>query len=84
MNAKSIDNMKLWIKDHYAAVLNQAPSDNLVRVFSDLSLLTNKYGYSFTITEIRIALTTSRSNTAPGSDGYRPEYSNYVSYRKMY
>ena len=31
--------------------------------------LTNKYDYSFTIPEIRIALKTSRSNTAPGSDG---------------
>ena len=65
----SIDNMKLRIKDHYAAVLNQAPSDNLVKVFSDSSLLTNKYDYSFTIPEICIALKTSRSNTAPGSDG---------------
>ena len=69
MNAESIDNMKLRIKDHHAAVLNQAPSDNLVRVFSDSSPLTNKYDYSFTIPEIRIALKTSRSNTAPGSDG---------------
>ena len=31
--------------------------------------MTNKYDYSFTIPEIRIALKTSRSNTAPGSDG---------------
>ena len=31
--------------------------------------MTNKYDYSFTITEIRTALRTSRSNTAPGSDG---------------
>ena len=52
-----------------AAVLNQAPSDNLVRVYSGSSPLTNKYDYSFTIHEIRIALETSRSNTAPGSDG---------------
>ena len=56
-------------KNHYAVVLNQAPSDNLVKVFSDSSPLTNKYDYSFTILEIRIALRTSRSNTAPGSDG---------------
>ena len=69
MNAESIDNMKLRIKDHYAAVLNQAPSDNLVKVFYDSSPLTNKYDYSFTIPEIHIALRTSRSNTAPGSDG---------------
>ena len=69
MNAESIDNTKLRIKDHYAAVLNQAPSDNLVKVFSDSSPLTNKYDYTFTIPEIRIALKTYRSNTAPGSDG---------------
>ena len=31
--------------------------------------MTNKYDYSFTISEIRTALRTSRSNTAPGSDG---------------
>ena len=69
MNAESIDDMKLRIKDHYAAVLNQAPSDNLVTVFSDSSLLTNKYDYSFTIPEMRTALRTSRSNTKTGSDG---------------
>ena len=69
VNAESIDYMKLRIKKHYAAVLNQAPSDNLVKVFSDSSPLTNKYDYSFTIPEIRTALKTSRSNTAPGSDG---------------
>ena len=61
--------MKPRIKDHYAAVLNQSPSDKLVKVFSDSSPLTNKYDYTFTIPEIRIALRTSRSNTAPGSDG---------------
>ena len=61
--------MKLRIKDHYAAVLNQAPSDNLVKVFYDSSPLTNKHDYSFTIPEIRIALKTSRSITAPGLDG---------------
>ena len=69
VNAESIDNMKLRIKDHYAAVLNQALSDNLLRVSSDSSTLTNKYDYSFTIPEIRTALITSRSNTAPGSNG---------------
>ena len=69
VNAESIDYMKLRIKNHYAAVLNQAPSDNLVKVFSDSSPLTNKYDYSFTIPEIRIALRTFRSNTAPGLDG---------------
>ena len=69
VNAESIDYMKLRIKNKYAAVLNQAPSDNLVKVFSDSSQLTNKYDYSFTIPEIRIALKTSRPNTAPGSDG---------------
>ena len=79
MNAESIDNTRLRIKDHYAAVLNQAPSDNLVKVFTDSSPLTNKYDYSFRIPEVRIALKTSRSNTAPGSDGIRTEYSNYVS-----
>ena len=31
--------------------------------------MTNKYDYTFTIPEIRTALRTSRSNTAPGSDG---------------
>ena len=66
---QSIDNMKLRIKDHYAAVLNQAPSDNLVKVFFDSAPLTNKYDYSFTIPKIFIALKTSRLNTAPGSDG---------------
>ena len=69
VNAESINNMKLRIKHHYVAVFNQAPSDNLVKVFSDSSPLTNKYNYSFTIHEIRIDLRTSRSNTAPGSDG---------------
>ena len=59
----------LRIMDHYAAVLNQAPSDSLVKVFSDSSPLTNKYDYSFTIPEICIVFKTSRSNTAPGSDG---------------
>ena len=33
VNAESIDYMKLRIKNHYAAVLNQAPSVNLVKVF---------------------------------------------------
>ena len=69
MNAESINNTKLRIKDHYAAVLNQAPSDNLVKKNYDSSPLTFKYDYSFTIPEIRIALKTSRSNTAPGSAG---------------
>ena len=69
MNSESIDNMKLRIKHHYVAVFNQAPSDNLVKLFSDSSLLTNKYDYSFTIPEICTAMKTSRSNTAPGSDG---------------
>ena len=59
VNAESIDYMKLRIKDQYAAVLNQAPSDNQVVVFSDSSPLTNKYDYSFTIPDIRIALKTS-------------------------
>ena len=69
VNAESIDNMKLRIKDNYVAALNQATSDNLVKVFYDSSPLTNKYDYSFTIPEIRTAAKTSRSNTAPGSDG---------------
>ena len=69
VNAESIDYMKLRIKDHYAAVLNQAPSDDLVKVFSESSPLTNKYDYLFTIPEIRIALGRYRSNTAAGSDG---------------
>ena len=69
VNAESIDYMKLRIKNQYAAVLNQAPSDNLVKVFSDSTPMTNKYDYSFKIPKIRIALITSRSNTAPGSDG---------------
>ena len=64
VNSESIDDMKLRIKDHYASVLNQAPSDNVVKVFYDSSPMTNKYDYSFTIPEIRIALRTSRSNTA--------------------
>ena len=67
-NAESIDDMKLWLKDHYAVVLNQAPSDDLVKVFSDSSQLTNKYDYSFTLPKIHTALKTSRSNTVPGSD----------------
>ena len=46
-------------KNHYAAVLNHAPCDNLVKVFSDSSTLTNKCDYSFTIPEIRIVLKTS-------------------------
>ena len=33
VNAESIDYMKVRIKNHYAAVLNQAPSDNPVKVF---------------------------------------------------
>ena len=69
VNAESIDNTKLRIKQHYAAILHEAPSDNLITVFSDSTPLTNKYDYSFTIPEIRIALKTSRSNTAPGSNG---------------
>ena len=69
VNAESIDDMKLGIENHYAAVLNQASSDSLINVFSDLSPLTNKYDYSFTIPEICIAFKPSRSNTAPGSDG---------------
>ena len=67
MNAESIGNMRLIIRDHYAAELNQAPSDNLVRFFSDSSPSTNKYDYSFTIPENRIALKTSLKT--PGSDG---------------
>ena len=31
VNAESIDNMKLGIEDHYAAILNQTPCDNLVK-----------------------------------------------------
>ena len=69
MNAESIDDMKLKIKNNYATVLNQSPSDNLVRVFYESSPLTNKYDHSFAIPEICAALRTSRSNTAPGSDG---------------
>ena len=69
VNAELIDNMKPGIKDHYAVVLNQAPSDNVVEVFSDSSPLTNKYDYSFTTPKICTALRTSRSNTAPGLDG---------------
>ena len=69
MNAELIDDMKSRIKNHYAAVLNQAPSDNLVKVFAELSPLTNKYDYSLTIPEIRIALKSWRLNIAPGSDG---------------
>ena len=60
--------MKLRIKKHYAAVLNQAPSYNLINVSSESSPLTNKCDYSFKIPEIRTALKTIRSNTAPGSD----------------
>ena len=61
--------MKLRIKNNYAAVLNEAPCENLVRMSSVLSPLTNKYDYSFTIPKICAALETSRLNTAPGSDG---------------
>ena len=69
VNAESVNDMKLGIRNHYAAVLNQAPSDNLVKVSSESSLLTNKYVYSFSIPEICTTLGTSRSNTAPESDG---------------
>ena len=69
VNAESIDYMKLRIKNHYVAVINLATSDNMVEKKSYSSPLTKKYDYSFTIHEIRIALETSRSNTAPGSDG---------------
>ena len=41
----------------------------MVMVSSELSSLINKYDYSFTIPEICTALMTSRTNTAPGSDG---------------
>ena len=68
VNAESIDYMKPRTKNHFAAVINLANSDNMANVFSDSSPLTNKYDYSFTIHEIRIALETSRSNSAPGSD----------------
>ena len=43
--------------------------DNCFGLNSSTTPLTNKYDYSFTITDICIALRTSRSNTAPGSDG---------------
>ena len=69
MSAESIDDMTQKMKNHIVVVLNQAPIDNLVKVFSESSQLTNKYDYSFTIPEICTALETSRSNTAPGSDG---------------
>ena len=68
VNAESMDDMKLMLKNHYAAVLIQAPSNNPVNALYVSSLLANKYNYSFTIPEIRTALRTSRSNTAPGSD----------------
>ena len=61
--------MKLKIKNHYAAVLNQAHSDNLKNVSSESSPLANNYDYSFTNPEIHTTLRTSRSSTAPGADG---------------
>ena len=79
VNAKSIDYLKLRIKNHYAAVLSQAPSDNLVKDFSNSSPLTNKYDYSFTIPEIRIALIHLDRTLHPDRMVYRPELSNYVS-----
>ena len=59
MNAESIDDMKLRMKNHYAVVLNQAPSENLVKDTSEF-FLTNKSDYSFTITEIRTVIKTSK------------------------
>ena len=61
--------MKSKMQNHYAAVLNQAPSGNLVKVSSESSSLINKYDYSFTIPEILTTLKTSRINAAPVSDG---------------
>ena len=61
--------MKLKIKNHYVAVLSQAPCDNLVKVSSESTSLINKYDYSFAIQEIITAIRTSRKHTAPGSDG---------------
>ena len=61
--------MKSKMQNHYAAVLNQAPSGNLVKVSSESSSLINKYDYSFTFPEIRTTSKTSRMNTTPGSDG---------------
>ena len=69
VNSESVDDMKLETKSRYAAVLNQAPIDNLARISSESHSLINKYDYSFTIPEIRTALRTSGTNTAPGSDG---------------
>ena len=69
MNSESIDDIKLRMKKHYDAVLNQAPSDNLAKVSSESSSLINIYNYSFTIPDIRTAMKISRTNTAPGSDG---------------
>ena len=69
VNAESIDDMKLMIENHYAAVLIKLPVIIWYEFFSESSPLTNKYDYSFTIPEIRTALRTSRSNTASGSDG---------------
>ena len=71
---QSMDETKLWAKDNYAAVLNQAPSQYLVEDYSESFSLTNKYDYSFTIPKISTALKIRRSDTTPGS-----ECSNYVS-----
>ena len=41
MKADSTNDMKLKVKNHYAAVLSQTPSDNLVKVSSESSPLIN-------------------------------------------
>ena len=85
MYSELINDMKLTkVINHYAAVLHQAPSDNLVRDSSELSPLTNKSGYSFTVLNIRSALKKSILDTSPGSDCVLTDYSNYVSWKKMY
>ena len=69
MNVESTDDLTLKIKDHYAAMLSEAPSEYLVKYSSELTLFTNKYVYSFPIPNICTSLGTSRSNIAPGPDG---------------
>ena len=64
VNSESIDDMMFKMENHYASVLNQAPSDTLVKVSSESSSLINKHDYSFTIPEICTDLGTSRTTTA--------------------
>ena len=83
-NSESIYDTKLKIKNHHAAVLNQAPSVNLVMVSTESPSLINKYDYSFTIPEIRTALKHIELTQHLDRMVHRPENSNYVTWKKMH